>query len=585
MEYKKVKSASKLVLTKSEELDNSILKTMATISNIVGSTLGPGGRQVLIERQEHGLPPIVTKDGVTVYRSLGFQDSTSQTIMEAAREASVRTVNEAGDGTSTSSVLSEAFVRNIKEFSDRNKNVSPQKVVRLIEEAFTKVFEPTIKKLSVKVDSTTDEGRKILEQVATISANGDRELAAVVMECFDIVGDEGNVTIAEVSGPSAYEVEKVEGYPIHMGYEESCHKFYAKFVNDTGNQRVLLDKPSYILYHGRIQDPQSLFPILKTVYEGVSAGKLSPNVVIAATGFSESVIGYLATAFAEPEAINAVPLLVPQSGFQNGQLDFLLDLAAQTGGTVLDPLNLSFTEAKMKHLGSSESFEMYRFRSTVVGQPPNEEELFLRVDQLKTNLERSESMLDTLDLQERLARLTGGIARLRVVGASNAETKEKRDRAEDAVCAVRGAIKHGVLPGGGWTLLHLANLIEDSGDDILRSTLVDALYEPFLRILENVGFTRDEAFDISEEISYWETDVKKVEVYDALEGKLVNAFEAGLLDSTPAVLEALRNAISVASLLGTLGGTVVFARDLEVERQEAASQMQFRRTLAEADHF
>lgn len=585
MEYKKVKSASKLVLTKSQELDNSILKTMKTISDIVGSTLGPGGRQVLIERQEHGLPPIVTKDGVTVYRSLGFQDSTSQTIMEAAREASVRTVNEAGDGTSTSSVLSEALVRNIKHFSDSRKDVSPQKVVRLIEEVFTKVLEPTIKNLSVKVDSTTDEGRKVLEQVATISANGDRDLAAVVMECFDIVGDEGNVTIAEVSGPSSYEVEKVEGYPIHMGYEESCHRFYSKFVNDTGNQRVVLDKPSYILYHGRIQDPQSLIPILKTVYHGVDSGELSPNVVIAATGFSESVVGYLATAFVTPEAINAVPLLVPQSGFQNGQLDFLLDLAAQTGGTVLDPLNLSFSEAQLKHLGRSDSFEMFRFRSTVVGQPPNEDELFLRVDQLKTNLERSESVLDTLDLQERLARLTGGVARLRVVGASNAETKEKRDRAEDAVCAVRGAIKYGVLPGGGWTLLHLANAIIATGDPILKETLTDALREPFFRILENVGLTGDEASEVFSRITVGETDVTKVKVWDALEGRLVNAFQAGLLDSTPAVLEALRNAISVASLLGTLGGTVVFARDLEVERQEAASQMSFRRTLAEADHF
>ena len=584
MEYKKVKSASKLILTRGPALEDTVLSTMRTISDIVGSTLGPGGRQVLIERQEHGLPPVVTKDGVTVYRSLGFVDSVAQTVMETARESSIRTANEAGDGTTTCSILSEAIISNLKDYTHANPRVSPQKVVRLLERTFTDVLEPELKKLSVKVDSTTAEGKKILEQVATISANGDKELASAVMECFDIVGDEGNVTIAEVSGTSAYEVEKVEGYPIHMGYEASATKFYAKFVNDTGNQRVLLDKPSFVLYHGRIQDPQSLFPILEKFYEDVNDSKRTANLVIVATGFSESVVGYLATAFAEPGAINAVPLLVPQSGFQNGQLDFLLDLAAQTNGTVLDPLNLSFSEAKSHHLGSSDSFEMYRFRSTVIGAAPNDDVLFLRVDQLKANLERSESMLDTLDLQERLARLTGGIARLRVVGASNAETKEKRDRAEDAVCAVRGAIKHGVLPGGGWSLLHLATLPEVKSDSILASTLLPALKRPFERILENVGAAKEEQDEIFGKMNPMLSTPEGAIVYDALANELVNAFSEGILDSAPAVLESLRNAISVAGLLGTLGGTVVFARDLEVERREAASQLQFKRSLAEAEH-
>lgn len=580
MQYQKAQSVAKRVQTRGPALDKTILETMKTISSIVGSTLGPGGRQVLIERQEDNLPPMVTKDGVTVYRSLGFDDPAAQAIMEASRDASVRTASEAGDGTTTATILSEAIVRRTKHFTEANPRVSPQRVVRRLETAFREVIEPSIKKLAMKADLTDPEGEKLLFNVAKISANGDTDLAKAVMECFRLVGDDGNVTISELNGASRYEVERIEGFPIGMGYEESAAKFYPKFINDPGNQRVMMERPLFIVYHGRIQDPQSLFGLLSKLGYEFEAEKIGPNVVLCATGFSESVLGYLGMMFAADNALNVYPLLAPQSPFAQGQLDFLMDLCAITGSTMLDPMNLPFEQAQIEHFGRADVFESFRFRSNVVGKA-SEDLLLLRVDELQTNLTRAESQLDEIYLKERIGKLTGGIARLKVIGASNGELKEKRDRAEDAVCAVRGAIKHGVLPGGCWTLLKLMNELQGTNDKIITEVLIPALFEPFRRLLENVGLTDHNSDEFRAIIEGMSASLQGISealmVYDALEGKLVDAIDEGILDSTPAVLEAIRNSLSIAALLGTLGGTVVFKRDAGVERQEARDMANFNR--------
>lgn len=601
MEYQKVKSVSKKIQAKGASLEKTILSTMKTISSIVGATLGPGGRAILIERQEYNLGPMVTKDGVTVFRSLGFDDAAQQCIMEAARDASVRTASEAGDGTTTATILSEAIVRLTKEFCQKNPRVSPQRVVRRLEKAFKDTIEPTIKALSVQADLSTPEGRKMLKAVASVSANGDSDLADAVMECFDLVGDEGNVTISELSGSSRYEVERIEGFPVLAGYEDSCSKFYPKFINDPGNQRVVMDKPTFLVYNGRIDEVQTIAVLLNRVGYAWQGEGFSHNLVLVAQGFSGSVLGYLATMFAEAQALNVYPLLAPQSPFPNGQLHFLEDLAAITGATLADPLNLPIDQVQLEHLGPGvKVFEASRFRSNIVGRA-NEDLLLLRVDELQTQLSRAESQLDSIYLQERIGKLTGGIARLKVIGASNGELKEKRDRAEDAVCAVRGAIKFGCLPGGGWTLMRLMKELKDQcADDIVSGVLIPALFEPVKVLLENVGINElnDDEFraiiepilkpiscELSEEKLGWVKKARTEEeflafmvryraetkpvVYDALESKHVDPFVGGILDSTPAVLEAIRNSISIASLLGTLGGTVVFARDLDTERTEA----------------
>lgn len=575
MEYAKIKSVAKQVTVKGPKLQKLVLNTMKTISDVVGATLGPGGQPVLIERSEHDLPATVTKDGVTVFRALGFEDSAAHCIMETARDASVRTASEAGDGTTTATILAEAIVRKISEYIHRNPTVSPQKVVRHLEKVFGDFIRPEIAKLSTMVDVESDEGKRHLEAVAKVSANGDVDLAKAVMQCFEITGDDGNVTISESSGPSHYEVEKVNGFGIHMGYDESCAKYYPQFINDAGNQRVYMEKPVFILYHGRISEIQSVQKLLEKVGDCWEGGSEHHNVVLVATGFSDSVLASLALNFSHPKTINVFPLLAPQSPQSSGQLQFLYDLSAITGARVLNQLSAPLNDAEVIDLGPGiDYFEAYRFRSTAVGYA-DEDLRLIRIDELKEMLTNPESQLDAMFIQERIAKLAGGIAKLRVIGSSNGELKEKRDRAEDAVCGVRGAIKHGCLPGGGWTLMKLCHVMPH--DDIVDSILRPAFMAPIERLFLNSGIIEpgEAQHILSPVLEGLQNNVPIV--YDFLEQKHVNAYEAGLLDSTPAVLEAVRASISIASQLGTLGGIVVFARDHELERSEASDVAEWTR--------
>lgn len=582
--YHKVKSVPKVVTTESRGLNDKVLETMRTVAEVVGATLGPGGRPVLIERQEYGLPNIITKDGVTVFRSLGFDDATSHCIMEAARDASVRTANEAGDGTTTATILAYAIMQNIASACEDNPRLSPQKVTRDINKFFSDKIEPHLASLSKKVE-LDEEGKKILHKVARLSANGDEELATKVMECFDLVGDAGNVTIIEESGHSAYEVERIDGYPVQNGYEDCCGRYYPQFINDQGAAQVRMEKPVFVLYYGKVTDIQSLMNILGKINDGWTEGKISHNIVIAATGFSDTVIGHMAVNFPVASTLNVYPLLVPMSQSSTGQLDFLEDLAAITGGKVLSNLGKTLDNATIADLGYLKDglFEASRFRSNIIGR--RDDILVLeRVDVLSKRLKNAISQLDALILQERIGKVSGGIAKLKVIGSSTGEVKERRDRAEDAICAVRGALKSGYLPGGGWGLLNAFLLVERSEgamDDNIRYLLFDSLLEPIIKLFDNAGLTQDET---DENISIMLDIVRRGErkVYDALQQKFVDADEAGILDSTPAVIEALRNSISIATVLGTLGGAVVFPRDKEFERREAKEAHDYLRNTNES---
>ena len=214
METLKSKPAAKLVIPRSDFLEKKVLDTMHTISEIVGGTLGPGGRPVLIERQEFALAPQISKDGVTVFRSLGFQDAISQCVLETARDASVKTADSAGDGTTTASILSEGFVKHTSSFCKNNPSIPPIRVIKTIQNLLQDKINPAIKRLTIPCDFATEEGRERLFSVAKLSGNGDVELAEAVMRCFTITGDSGNVTITEASGNTSYEVEKIDGYPI-----------------------------------------------------------------------------------------------------------------------------------------------------------------------------------------------------------------------------------------------------------------------------------------------------------------------------------------------------------------------------------
>lgn len=525
---------------------------------------------VVIERQEETLPPLITKDGVTVFRNLAFDNSAQQVLMESARDASVRTAAEAGDGTTTATILAEALVRNTLAYCEKNPRVSPQKVVRALETAFRERLRPAIMEATVKVGLGDKVGITNLTNVARISANGDTQMAEAVIKCFLLTGDKGNVTILEASGQSGYEVERIKGYPITIGYEDSCGKFYQSFINDPARQMCTLSSPTYVLFHGRLNDIYSALPVFQKIDEAAQAGELSPNVVLVATGFSEVVLAHLATNFTHTGTINVFPLQAPLTAMKTGQHDFLMDLAALSGAKVFDPINAPLDNAELSDLGVTSSFESGRFRSTVIGYR-NEDLVLERADELTKLLNSGLSDYDKILVQERIGKVTGGIARLKIIGASSGELREKRDRAEDAICAVRGAIEHGALPGGGWMLARLAQTLAKDGDAMLREVLAESLYEPVYRLLLNAGYEAAEVDSVSEKLGQTQ------DVFDVSEGVWVEPFAGGILDSVPAVMQAIQNSISIAALLGTCGGIVVFKRDVAVDRQEARDTAEFLR--------
>jgi chaperonin GroEL len=384
------------------------------------------------------------------------------------------------------------------------------------------------------------------------------------------VGDAGNVTIVEESGPSSYEVEKIDGYPIPTGYEDSCDRYYPSFINEQGTNSVKLEKPAFILNFGKITDIHALFPIFTLLNDSDIS-----NVVVVATGFSDQVLGHLAMNFPQG-TLKVYPLIVPMSPSPTGQLDFIEDLAAITGGKVLSNLGTTLANATPKDLGylPHGSFEAGRYRSNIIGI--RDEILIIeRVAVLQKRLATAISKLDATILQERIGKVSGGIAKLRVVGPSTGDVKERRDRADDAVCAVRGALKHGYLSGGGKTLVKLSTGLEYPSSHV-RDVLGPALLEPVQRMLSNAGLDSDAIKTIIFKLS-----TEKTKVFDAMEMEYVEPLEGGILDSTPAVLEAIRNSIGIATVLGTLGGAVVFPRDKEFERREAKEAHDYLRDSGE----
>jgi chaperonin GroEL len=573
---RKVKTSAKMFLSDQKKLKELIVNTMDRISSIVGSTFGPGGRNCLIESDYPGLPNKNTKDGVTVFKALGSSNSYEHLIIEQTRDAAQRTVSEAGDGTTTATILSAALVKHLFDFCEKNPRNSPQRVAREMNKIIREVLIPEIQARAIKIDESNME---LLKMVATVSANGDEDLAEAVIKAFDIIGygDSSHVTIKTLSGPYGFEVSQIEGFPIPIGFEESIGKFHTAFINDQANQRCHLEKPLFLLFDGQIVDIMSIYSVLDRLgQEYVNGNSDFKNLVIFAHGFSDAVLTQLAFNFANPNTINVVPMRTPMAQFLNSQLHFLNDLAAFTGAkvfTLKDKLN----DATPADMGKNmEAFEAYRSRSTIVGDP-DPVNIEVRADELKVQMKNSESAAEKIWLEERLGKITNGIAKLTIYGGSQGELREVHDRAEDAICAVRSAITRGALPGGCRIFIDLAIMLMSKKDEfgaVAEHILVPSLMTPIIRLLENAGYTDDE---ISSTIDSLINNPDKV--YDAANHVLGTAEELKLFDSEPAVEESLKNAGSIATVMGTMGGIIAYPRDNDFERSEAAADREFERAV------
>lgn len=573
---KKVKTPAKIFNSDLVQLEDMVVRAIDKIDRIVGSSLGPGGRNVIIESDMHGIGNKNTKDGVTIFRSLGSSDAYEHLIIEQTRDVAIRTVNEAGDGTTTATVIASAFIKNLFRFCSANRKYSPQKVTRQISKIVENDLVPQIKKAAIKI---TPKNKDLLEKVATISANGDKEMAAAVIKAFEEVGfgSSSHVTIQELSGPSKYEVELVEGFPIEKGYEESIGKFHPAFINDQGHQRCILEKPLFVLFDGYISDVVQIQDILNSIGQEYVSGKSEfKNIVIVAHRFNDQVLTNFAFNFSNPNTINVVPLATPMFPMANGQLHFLMDLSAFTGAKIFD-MNNPLSEAQPDDFGKNmDKIEIYRFRTTIVGEP-DPINIEVRAEEIRTTIKSAESKIEKNILEERLGKLTSGIARLKIYGSSNGELKEKADRAEDAVCAVRAAINHGCLPGGGRVLINLALSLQENPDPVIQEVIIPSLFAPFYRLLENAGYNMEEMQEI---LTKMIKDTNKV--YDVENAEFGDFKKMGVFDAALAVEQSLKNAVSISSVMGTLGGIVAFPRDNQLENQEYKANADFQRTLENA---
>lgn len=578
---KKVKSPAKSFISDKKRIRNIVVNTVDRIADIVGSSLGPGGRPSIIESEVHGLPNRVTKDGVTIFRSLGSGDVNEHLIIETCRDVAIRTANQAGDGTTSSTILAGAIIRNLFDFCEKNPSFSPQKAMRKLQKCVKEELLPLIAEKSIKI---TTENQHLLEKVACISANGDSEMAKAVIEAYDSVGygAGSHITIQELSGPQKYEVELIEGFPVGIGYEDCCGKFHNAFINDQANQRCLLDNPLFLLYDGQITDLLLVKDVLENIGQNYVDGNTNyKNLVLVSHGFSESVLTELAINMGNTGTINVYPMITPMTHQINSQYQFLLDLAAFTGAKIFG-MNKHPSEAVEGDFGKDmEIFESYRFRTTIVGNPDSLN-VEVRAEELKAQIANPSSQWEKIILEERLGKLTSGIAKLKIYGGSDGELKEKHDRVEDAVCAVRNAIAEGCLPGGCRTFLdlgvHLLSKYDENGVEV--QVLFPSLLSPIKKLLDNVGFDEEE---IGSTINHLieNPDV----VFDVSEQIYGKAEDLGLFDATGAVSKSLENSISIAGVLGTLGGIIAFPRDDVMEREYAKEEREYRQAAERPETF
>ena len=543
------------------EFRKAVLKGIRDLATITAQTLGPGGRAILLE-QENG-SVLATKDGVTVVKHFAANNPIERLVARAAREASERTVNACGDGTTTSIVLAHAIVEAGQEWLAKQPGYSPQKLAREMKEMLQNEIEPAVKALSRPIKNLPlDEARQAVWHVANVSANFDKQIADAVAEAVGIVGDDGMVQCEEGSGGETI-VKHQKGFPSTTGLSDLGGAASVAFINRKNYSDCVLSGTYVACYDGDINDMESLVPLLEKVNAEVDeqGNTARRPLIIVAHGFSDSVLKFLATNFRQ-QRITAVPYLTMRNGQSHGRQGFLYDLAAYVGGKVFDPIENHLSNASPATIGFATEVKITRDEAVFMVEGLHEEAqvqqqawIEARISDLKTQAEGA-SAFDQDRIRYRIGQLTGGVATIFAGGATAFEAKERRDRVVDAVSAVRSAMAEGVVPGGGSTLLQIARSLPNTGShQILRR----ALMRPFVQILLNAGVASNEqeALVIGNQVGQSE-DGTQFFVYDALKKEVVEFWASGIFDGGKTVINALQNALSVAQLLMTTGGAIAF---------------------------
>lgn len=562
-----VKSKAKTTISDREELSKIVDETLSHASAVVGRTLGPSGMPALLERE--GLPPIITKDGVTVLKHLGLPSATHNLVLDTVKEVSLNTARDAGDGTTTAIVLADAIVREGKQFLKNNPKSNPQRITRELQKCYNDVILPYLRKVSVPV--TTDDQ---LLRVALISANGDEEIANSVVKAVTAAGEDGTVLIQEDQG-GGMRVETVDGYIVITGLKD-IGAIGTAFVNDRAGQQVKMDAGLVVLFDGTLND-LVLPAAIQTACENNEQFYGKP-IVVFAHDFADPVIEkFLKSSKA---GVTVLPVKTPKSTLTNSRTMFLHDMASYCGATVMDPATASsFNEDNFG------TFTKVRagYYETFLQSDIDSDRIEKRVEELKAILSGARSEHDAAHLRAHIGKLTGGIATIWVGGLTDAEIREKRDRVQDAVEAVRSAVSEGVVPGGCATHVSMIKHINSVKSPLSWQILTKSLYQPIARLLSNCGEEDLVPSVIEQMLSSIDANDIATQTFDADQHKMVNAFDAGIIEPTKVHVAAIGNALSVAAVLMTVGGIVVSPRDYNLETQLELSRDAFKNMLHEGE--
>ncbi|OGN62140.1 MAG: chaperonin GroL [Chlamydiae bacterium RIFCSPHIGHO2_12_FULL_49_11] len=515
-----------------DEARKKISKGVKTLADAVKVTLGPKGRNVVIEKSYGS--PIITKDGVTVAKEIELDDKYEDIGAKVVREVASKTADSAGDGTTTATVLAEAiFLEGLKHLSS---GANPILLKRGIDKAVEAVVEE-IKKKSRQISDS-----KEIIQVATISANNDKEIGNLIAEAMNKVGKEGVITVEE-SKTGFTELDVVEGMNFDRGY------ITPYFVTDNDRQEAIMEDAYILITDKKVSTMKELLPILKSVVE---TGK---GLVIIA----EDVDGEaLATLVVNKLRGGLKVCAVKAPGFGDRRKEMLKDIAILTGGEVIsEDIGIKLENADLSMLGSARKLVITKDDTTIINGRGSEANIKGRKEQIRKQIESTTSDYDKEKLQERLAKLSGGVAVLYVGAPTEVEMKEKKDRVDDALHATKAAVQEGILPGGGAALVHAAFVLEE-----LIKTLKDEEKQGVEIILKALSSPmRQIAFNAGEEGSLVCLKVMESKNsdfgFDALNGVYTNMIEAGIIDPTKVVRTALQYAASVAALLLTTEAVVV----------------------------
>jgi chaperonin GroEL len=529
------------------EARNKMKKGVDTLANAVKVTLGPKGRNVVIEKK-FGAPQ-VTKDGVTVAKEIELEDPIENMGAQMVKEVASKTADIAGDGTTTATVLAQSII------SEGLKNVAaganPMDLKRGIDKAVAKVIE------SLKAQSqTVGNDTKKIEQVATISANSDSEIGKLIAMAMSKVGKEGVITVEEAKGTDTT-VDVVEGMQFDRGYISPY------FVTNSEKMEVELQNPYILIYDKKISAMKDILHILEKVAQ---SGR--PLVIIAEDLEGEA----LATLVVNKLRGTLKVAAVKAPGFGDRRKEMLTDIAILTAGTVVsEEQGFKLENADLSYLGQATSITIDKDNTIVVGGKGKKADIVARVNQIKAQVENTTSDYDREKLQERLAKLSGGVAVLYVGAATEVEMKEKKDRVDDALHATRAAVEEGIVPGGGVAYIRAvasldkmkgANEDETTGIQIVKR----AIEEPLRQIVINSGI---EGSIVVQKVKEGKADYgfnARTEVYE-------NLFKAGVIDPTKVTRVALENAASIAAMLLTTECVIADKPKAEAPHSHGAPDM------------